>query len=487
MRDFELKFEGQMSSGQPATSSNVVAMLVVPQLEMTSERATAKSIRIQFQRDGAAAAQAIVQLDDVSGAPAQVKVAQLSVDASTSGEQAMKLSIKSPLQVNLDVMAATLAKIEGQVVVASPDGSGKTMEIPLSGRVSVEGKAEKADAALSAQVDGTQVALRVDVAGFERPRINFNLDADKLDLDRFMKPGANSQSGVAPASTAAAKEAPIDLSALKTIELDGNVRIGQLKVHGIHVQKLALTAKAHGGELVAAPLTALLYEGSVDARATVNANTYRYAFVPRLTNISVGPLLRDAAGIDRLEGRGNVSADVTASGNTVSAIKRSLNGNAAVRLADGVLKGFDYAKQLGNWRDKLHGASSQSSAADKQEQTAFSEMGATFQIANGVATNKDLLAKAPLLRLDGAGQIDIAAGSIDYLVKASLVSTLTGQGGKNKGEVYDVTIPVKLAGTFEAPRYEIQWASVASQAIKAKAVEAVKGKLGDALKGLLQR
>jgi AsmA protein len=486
MRDFEMRFEGQMHETN-AADAKVVASLSVPQLELTGERAAAKSIRLQFSRGGAAAAQASVLLEDVSGAPAQVRVAALSVEASSSGAQAVKLTLKSPLEVNLDALAATLVKMDGRVSVQAPDGSGKTIDVPFSGRVGVEGKAEKADAAINAQVEGSPLALRLDVAGFDQPRISFNVEADKIDLDHFMKLGGGSPGSPGSAAPSAAKEVPFDLTPLKTLNLDGNMRIGQLKAHGVQVQKFALTVHAHAGELVAAPITALLYEGSVDARASVNANSYRYAFAPRLTNISIGPLLRDAAGIDKLEGRGNVSADLTASGNTLSAIKRSLNGNAAVRLADGVLKGFDYAKQLGNWRDKLRGAASQSSASDKQEQTAFSEMGATFQIVNGIATNKDLLAKAPLLRLDGAGQIDIAAGSIDYLVKASLVSTLTGQGGKNKSEVYDVTVPVKLAGTFEAPRYEVQWAGIASQAIKAKAVEAVKGKLGDALKGLLQR
>src|SRR5258708_35541426 len=57
-------------------------------------------------------------------------------------------------------------------------------------------------------------------------------------------------------------------------------------------------------------------------------------------------LLRDALNQDLLDGRGNVALDVTATGNTVSAIKKSLNGTAALNLKDGALKGINLAQSL---------------------------------------------------------------------------------------------------------------------------------------------
>ena len=54
-------------------------------------------------------------------------------------------------------------------------------------------------------------------------------------------------------------------------------------------------------------------------------------------------MLRDAANIDTLDGKGNVSVDLTTQGATVDALKKALNGTAAVNLADGSLKGIDIA------------------------------------------------------------------------------------------------------------------------------------------------
>ena len=67
------------------------------------------------------------------------------------------------------------------------------------------------------------------------------------------------------------------------------------------------------------------------------------------------------------------------------------------------------------------------SADDKTQKTDFSELSASFTIKNGVAHNEDLDAKSPLLRLGGAGDINIAASSLDYLAKARS-SPLAGAG-----------------------------------------------------------
>jgi hypothetical protein len=46
-----------------------------------------------------------------------------------------------------------------------------------------------------------------------------------------------------------------------------------------------------------------------------------------------------------------------------------------------------------------------------------------------------------------------------------------------------VTIPVHLVGPFEAPKYQVDYAAVATQAAKSKAGERIR----DKLKGLLGR
>jgi len=96
---------------------------------------------------------------------------------------------------------------------------------------------------------------------------------------------------------------------------------------------------------------------------------------------------------------------------------------------------------------------------------------------------------SPLLRVTGAGDIDLPREVIDYSVRVSIVGTAEGQGGKTLEDLKGVTIPVKITGSFDNPRPKVDLASVlkeqATGEIKAKAEEKLKEKLGDGLGGLL--
>ena len=60
------------------------------------------------------------------------------------------------------------------------------------------------------------------------------------------------------------------------------------------------------------------------ACTTRRSNDNRFVVKQKLSQISVGPLLRDAASKDLLEGRGDVVLDVTTAGTTVTALKKAL-------------------------------------------------------------------------------------------------------------------------------------------------------------------
>jgi len=121
-------------------------------------------------------------------------------------------------------------------------------------------------------------------------------------------------------------------------------------------------------------------------------------------------------------------------------------------------------------------------------------MSASFVIKDGVARNDDLDVRAPALRVGGAGDIDIGNSRLDYLAKASVVASAEGQGGAGLEHLKGLTIPVKLTGPFDAPKYEIDYRALAGDAAKAKvkekakkAEEKIEKKLEDKLRGLIRR
>ena len=170
------------------------------------------------------------------------------------------------------------------------------------------------------------------------------------------------------------------------------------------------------------------------------------------------------------------------SGNTVSAFKQGLNGSASLNLKDGAIKGVDLAGAIRGIKSKLGGQDAEQSGSTTQK-TDFTELTASFTIKNGVAHNGDLSAKSPFLRIAGEGDVNIAQDSLDYVVKAALVATTAGQGGKERTELTGLTLPVRIYGPYSGLRYKLQFSQMFSGASKEALKEMAKDALKDGVKG----
>jgi AsmA protein len=208
-----------------------------------------------------------------------------------------------------------------------------------------------------------------------------------------------------------------------------------------------------------------------------------------MKSISIGPLMVDAINNDMLSGTGSVDVDITTQGATVGALKKALAGNASLNLADGAVKGIDIAGTIRDMKSKINVLKSKDAVdADQSKKTDFSEMTATFTIKNGVAHNEDLAMKAPILRLakgDSKGDVDIANEKINYTAKPTIVGSLKGQGGKEVDQLAGIGIPVKITGTFAAPKFGMDMAAVGAALAKSAALDKLGGEKGAAVKELL--
>jgi len=336
---------------------------------------------------------------------------------------------------------------------------------------------------LAAKVDDSQVNANIGITRFHDPIYSFNLNIDKLDADKYItksdQPAAKSSS-----------DTPIDLSALKKLNASGEAKIGWLKLANVKTQNVNIGLKAADGIATVSPFAANLYQGSMDGLLKVDArSTPSITFKQSMKNIAIGPLLVDAINNDMLEGKGTLNVDVTTSGNTVSALKRALAGKSTVNLADGAIKGIDIPGTLRDMKSKVALFQDKSSiGADEKKKTDFSELSATFDIKNGVAHNEDLSMKAPILRLakgDSRGDIDIGNETINYLAKPTIVKSLKGQGGADLDALAGLSIPVKITGTFSAPKYGMDFAAIGAAMAKSNLLDKVGGERGTAVKELL--
>ncbi len=461
LKGIQLSLKGKRASDQ------LDFALDAPKLILTADKAEAAKLVLDAKiEQPKAKLTAQLTLPDLSGNAKQFQVSQMkfTIDGK-QGDNQIKGQLSSPLLGSLDAQTFSLSKLSANVDVSNPKMAKGGMKVALAGDARLDLVKQQIAANLQTKLDDSTIQAKLGMSQFANPFYTFDIAIDQLDVDRYLPPKTK--------EAKAEPESPIDLSALKSIQASGSLKIGTLKVANLKSSNVRLDVKADGKSVHVNPLSANLYQGTMRGALSASASASpRLTLQQQLTGISIGQLLKDMADKDLLEGHGNVALDVSTQGATLSAMKKSLSGNANVNLRDGAIKGINIAATLRSAQAQLGlQGGSKTQAASNSEQTDFSELKASFVIRNGVAHNDDLSAKSPLLRLGGNGDINIGAGAMDYLAKATVVGSLEGQGGKELTQLKGVTVPLRISGPFAALKYKLDVGALASETAKAKLEE----------------
>ncbi|MBS0001866.1 MAG: AsmA family protein [Thioalkalivibrio sp.] len=337
----------------------------------------------------------------------------------------------------------------------SASGSPRRLEVD-SVLLTLDGSSLRGDGAL-------------DLTG-ARPMARFDLAGDRLDLDRYLPPEVEqARTPEAPdVPGPPADDIPIDLPAelLRAFDLDGRLRLGVLKLFGLTLEDIDLTLRARDGEWNVEPLTGNGYQGRLETRATIDARgeVPGYAAAVDLRSVAIGPLLEALLGEEsRLVGTGNLALDVQTGGGGVNALMAGLNGRGEMRFSDGAVRGINIARIIRNADARLRGETPEDDGGP--DETDFTELAGSFRIRDGVVQNDDLVANSPLLRVAGRGSADLPAREIDYRLDTTLVATIEGQGGRSLEDLRGLTLPIRITGTFEEPRFRLDLEEVVRERV----------------------
>ncbi|OIR16085.1 putative assembly protein [mine drainage metagenome] len=464
------------------------AKLDAPDLSLTGDKFTGDGLALNATLDGAIGnIVATLALPGIEGNASAFKISSMALDVDVKqAEQAFKLKLTSPVAGSLNAQQFNLSDIKLALNATGDKLPGKSISSELKGSIQADLGRQSIQGKMAGGLLQSQVKAKLAVNNFSVPMIRYDLEVDQFDADPYMpkKTEASAEQGKAQGSSAeqgagkstAAPEQPFDLSALKMLNLQGSLRIGSLKAANIRVAQLRVDVKAKNGMVDIAPLSARLYQGSIDGRASVNALTNGFAVNEKLTGIDIAPLLKDAANLDLVEGHGNIVLDLTAQGNTVSGLKKALNGKASLDLANGAIRGVNLEKLVQGVQNLGKESNVQTLGVDKNEKTPFSEFKASFKVRDGVAHNDDLAVKSTVLRVTGKGDIDIGHGNMDYNAKAIFARTEQGK---------TATLPVNISGTFDDLKYKVDYSALIADVAKQKLDEKkdeLKAKARDELK-----
>ena len=396
----------------------------------------------------------------------------------SSGPRRLSGTIRSDLRLDVKSLALSIEALAARLRIDEP--SLQPLLLNSGGRAGVSARdaSWKLSGDINANPFDTDGQVRLDVKPMA---VTASANFKALDLNRLL-PTASAPAGSAPTGPARGGEAmPIDLSPLRSLQGRFSLHAGTFAFRQYRAANLAVNARLAGGVLQVDPFGADLWKGRLDLSAQADAGTNRMALKGVANGVDIEALLKDVADKDLLEGRGRVSFDLGSTGRTVSQLKSSLHGQAALQVRDGAIKGINLAKQLRQVRAALSANADVDTRANATEKTDFSELSATFAITDGIARNSDLNVKSPFLRLGGEGLVDIPNSRIDYTVRTSVADTTKGQGGAELAELRGVTIPVHLTGPLDAVAWRIRWSAVAADVLKSRVGKKVEEQLKDEL------
>ena len=366
-------------------------------------------------------------------------------------------------------------------------------------------------------LDGSTATGNVSVTtGGVRPYVKASLRISELDLNKYMTHGGGGaakeasteepapgppQAPAKPAEAAPESDAienllkqpatkvygyeqragwssvPFNMALLGVADTDAKLQVGKLIFNDIKVGASTMTVALKNRVMKTSFDEVQLYDGHgtgfVNVDATGAAANIGANFA--LDGLSALPFLTDAADMKWLAGKAKVGMQLAASGANQLQLVETLNGKTEVKFTDGAIVGFNVPGAIrGISQGKLGGLK-----AAPTEKTDFSELSASFNVVNGVATNQDLQMVSPLLRVTGGGSVQLPPRTVDYTIKPKVVASLEGQQ-QSAQALNGIEIPVRISGSWAKPKIEPDLKGVLSD--PNKAMETVK-EIGKQFKG----
>ena len=345
-------------------------------------------------------------------------------------------------------------------------------------------------AELLATLDELQIKGKSDIKLGDRLVVNADIDLGMLDLNPYLPEGVAKEEQAEPASDAPAQpiiwnDTTIDMSGLNALDANVVVRSSGLKANDITLGENQLTVNLKNAVANISLDKFVAYEGNGKGVITVNAKQTPYKISTNfsLDKIDAQPLLTDAAGFDKLMGKGSLNWDLTTTGQSQKSFINALNGKVGFEFADGAVKGANIAEMVRKAKELIKGNLSAVSEGldtgfDNSQQTDFSALKGSFVFTNGIGENTDLSLLSPLIRITGSGKIDLPMTTVDYRLVTGIVDSIEGQGTTDDSTGFK--IPLRIKGPFHDVGYSLDVSEAAKEEVKEKA----KDKIKDKLKGL---
>ncbi|MFJ4431451.1 AsmA family protein [Pseudomonas sp. NPDC089395] len=297
---------------------------------------------------------------------------------------------------------------------------------------------------LAVKLDDSTFTGRVAVEDFAKQALRLQLKGDKFDADRYLlakseeakgaaaarqsevqqqeasavaSPG-NSPLPNAPTQVAWSNDKLLPVDRLRVLDLQADLSFGSLTLDKLPISDAQLQATAQGGLVTLQSLRGGLYNGSFDAKGSVDVRPAvpQVGVNTKITRVPVEHFIKSEGKEQTppVKGLLTLTSDLTATGNSQKALVDTLNGKANFTINDGVLVNANLEQQLCQAIATLNRKTL--SGEPRGKDTPFEELRGSLVVRNGVASNPDLKARIPGLTVNGQGDLDLRVLGMDYNV-----------------------------------------------------------------------
>ena len=352
--------------------------------------------------------------------------------------------------------------------IGLPKDLPKTAFTKLQTQLTLKGNANSITInKISLQLDNSHLTGNASLPAFSPLKYRYQLALDTFDVDAYQPASTKKPVAATPAAGAAAAT-QLPMALLRSLDIQGQLSLGQLKASNLVIKNIKTQLKAHKGQLRLHPLRAQLYAGTYSGDLQLNAKGKHPVLSTNehIKGIALGPLLKDLIGDDKLHGTTNLQAKLTTRGTDLMNMRQQLNGSISADMKDGYLKGvdIDYAERKLRAKIKRQPAP----AKPTKPQTGFSKLVANFDLHQGIAKTKTLTAQLPHARMNGTGNIDLVQERLNMILNFKFSSKVQGQSGKAYDELNRVSLPVHLRGPFTKLDYDIDFDAALKSILKQK-------------------
>ena len=376
------------------------------------------------------------------------------------------LSAKKDADKPLDLSALKALNADGRIRIGSLK-YGKTKASNVNINLNADGEKLSLNP-LSAKVDDSQVKGSFTVTQFNKPKYLFDLDIDALDANRYAAAGDVSKTNNSSEDSS--------LSGLKTLLVDGNLRIGSLKYDKYQISNLKVGLKADGQKLQLNPLIAKVDDSQINANVGISQFSnpiYNFdikidrldadKYITKTSAKSTGDTLIDLSALKKLNATGEAKIGWLKLANV-----KTENVNLGLKAGDGIATLSPFSANL--YQGSMSGtlkvdARTTPSIAFKQNMKSVSigpllvdainndmlsgtgtvNIDVTTQGNSVGALKKGLLGNASLNLVDGALKgVDIAGSIRDMKNKINILGKKDANADKTKKTDFS-----ELSATFD--------------------------------------